>query len=233
MPARKDGKWGIIDRNGEVVIDFRFERLRIFGNGLFVALYGELYGLVDINGEWITEAVYERFFRPHSPSHLIAAQKDGKVGYLDENGNVVIGFRFAGLEGRAGIHAGLFTFSDGRATVLLPRDGTTFLPISAQQLLALGTEVRIADTIYEWAVINESGDIIPTEQYDRIFPYRDGIAFAARDNRWFMLDIEGKEYPLPPEFVFSEVMVVRSDDGRILRAYFDREQRTGYFRVRD
>ena len=214
MPAQKNGMWGIINKNEEVVIDFRFEELRIFENGLFVALYGELYGLVNINGEWITEAIYERFFRPHSPSHLIAAQKDGKVGYLDENGNVVIDFRFAGVEGTrraVDINIGRFAFSNGGAAVQLPAEGN--LPV-------------------RWAVINESGDIVPTEQFDLIWPFHDGLAPAVRDNRWFILDVEGNEYPLPSEFVWGEVEV-RSNYGNIFRAHFEREGRTGYFRVRD
>jgi len=215
MPARKDGKWGIINRNGEVVIDFRFEEIRVLGNGLFVASYGELYGLVDINGDWITEAIYERFFRPHSPSHLIAAQKDGKIGYLNENGNVVIDFRFVGMEGtRIGIdiNNGLFAFNNGRAVVRLPAEGN--LPV-------------------RWVVINESGDIVPKEQYDVIWSFHGGLAPAIRDNRWFILDIEGGEYPLPSAFVRGEVSFSRSDDGRIFRVTFRNEEKTGYFRVRN
>jgi len=237
VPARKDGKWGIIDRNGEVVIDFRFEGLRILGNGLFVASYGEFYGLVNINGEWVTEAIYERFFRPHSPSRLIAAQKDGKIGYLDENGNVVIDFRFVGVGYgmRRGlqVHNGYFTFNDGRAVVFLPREEEASLPISMEQLIALHSGGRIADTIYKWVVINESGDIVPTEQYDVIWPFHGGLAPAIRDNRWFMLDTEGNEYPLPHAFVRGEVSLARSDDGRIFRAIFRNEEKTGYFRVMD
>ena len=165
----------------------------------------------------------------HSTSHLIATQKDGKVGYLDSDGNVVIDFRFVGLEG--GIRSPLFAFNDGRAVVLLPRDGKTSSPISFQQLDDVINRIRY--TIYKWVVINESGDIIPTEQYDRILPFRDGLAIASRDNRLFLLDTEGKEHPLPPEFVLGEVAVGRSDDGRVFRAVFRNEGKTGYFKVRD
>ena len=216
IPARKDGKWGIIDRNGEVVIDFRFEEeVRVLGNGLFVASYGELYGLVDMNGDWITEAIYERFYRPHFPSRLIAAQKDGKVGFLDANGNVVIDFRFVGMaRTRTGIdiNIGLFSFNDGGAAVSLPAEGN--LPA-----------MRV--------VINEAGEIISTEQYDAIWSFHGGLAPAIRDNRWFLLDTEGNEHPLPSVFVRNEVSFGRSDDGNIFRAHFEREGKTGYFRVRD
>jgi len=228
IPARKDGKWGIIDRNGEVVIDFRFEGLSILGNGLFVAPYGSLYGLINMDGDWITEAVFDWFSHPHSSPHLIAARKNGRVGYLDANGNVVIDFRFACMEeiinlqqgGRLAVTRGIqrfgFSFNSGRAAVLLPAEGNL--------------SVR-------WAVINESGDIIPTKQYDHIVPYRNGLALARRDNKRFFLDTEGREHPIPPEFVREGVSMYSSGGSRIFRAHFREEGKTGYwttyFKVRD
>jgi len=209
MPAKKDGKWGYINKSGDVVIDFRFEQVYLFKNGLSVARDNSLYGLIDQNGNWLTEAIYERFYYPWS--HLIAAQKDGKIGYLDAKGNVVIDFKFTAMEG-TGIPHEYAVFYNGRAIV----------PISKDK--------KDGETIYKWVVINESGDIIPTEQDDFIAPYYSNYAVAVRDKRLFLLDKEGKEFILPPGFQLDEVIIYPSEDG-IFGVLFKNEGKIGYFRV--
>jgi len=230
--VRKDGKWGYINKNGDIVIDFQFERPALFVNGLAAMRQNSLFGLIDRNGNWLTEAIYEHFFYPWA--NLVGAQKDGKIGFLDANGSIVINFKFPGLD--AGPFSGYASFFNGRVILLLHREGRTGERISGYGELISALfygEKNITHTNYKWAVINEYGEIIPTEDYDYILPYHGDFTSAFRDNKWFMLDRGGKEHPLPPEFVRSEVLVGRSDDGRIFRAVFRNEEKTGYFKVRD
>ena len=209
MPAKKDGKWGYINKSGDVVIDFRFEQVYLFKNGLSVARENSLYGLIDKNGNWLTEAIYERFYYPWS--HLIAAQKDGKIGYLDAKGNVVIDFIFTAIEGTG-----------------IPRDYSAFL--NGRAIVPISKEKKDGATVYKWVVINESGDIIPTEQDDFIAPYYNNFAVAVRDKRLFLIDREGKEFALPLDFQQDEVKIYPSDDG-IFGVHFKKEGKIGYFIV--
>jgi len=91
-------------------------------------------------------------------------------------------------------------------------------------------EKKGGETIYEWVVINESGEIIPTKQDGFIEIFYNGFAIAIRDGRIFLLDTEGNEYHLPPDFNQSDVRIYPSAGG-IFRVHFVRENRTGYFRV--
>ena len=230
MAVRKNGQWGFINRSGEVVIDFQFESVLVgFASGLSFASQNSLWGLIDIKGNWLTEAIYEKFFFPWS--HLPAVQKDGRIGFLDSSGNLAIDFKFPGLDEW---ETGYATFSDGRATLLTFEEEGTEGVIARRLLHALFSgERRISETNYRWIVINETGEIIPTKEYDYVFPYSDGFAVAARDNRWFMLDREGNEHSLPPEFIQSEAMIILPSVYGIFRVQFTRENRMGYFRVRD
>jgi len=48
---------------------------------------------------------------------------------------------------------------------------------------------------------------------------------------WFMLDREGNEHSLPYEFKQNEVVIIPSIYNGIFIVLFQREARTGYFRV--
>jgi hypothetical protein len=217
-----DGKWGFIDKEGEVVIDFQFEDAYLFSNGLAAVKQNSLFGLIDRNGNWITEPIYERFYYPFS--HLIAAQKDGKIGYLDTKGHVVIDFKYGGTEG-IGINIGhTGAFFEGRAIVPLSRTG----------------EGR--DAVYTWGVINEYGDIIPTNQDGFMTVFSNGFAVARRNNRLFMLDRDGKEYSLPREFhmdgaalspLDAGTFVYKSDEGIFMVRFKNKggNPKIGYFKV--
>ena len=218
MPAKKDGKWGYINKEGEVVIDFCFEQAYSFRNGLAAASQNSLYGLIDLDGNWVTEAVYERFYYPMSNliADQIAAQKEGKIGYLDAKGNVVIDFKFTGIDGMRGgtSSSGIAAFHEGRATVPLSKKG------------------QGRDEIYTLGVINEFGDIVSTKQDTFMTAYSNGFAVAVRDKELFMLDRDGKEHSLPSVFQQEGVNITRSDDG-IFRVHFKKEDKTGYFKVKN
>ena len=203
--VKKGGKWGYINAKGEVVIDLQFENAQMFSNGLAAVSQNSLYGLIDKNGNWVVEAIYDGFDYPLT--HPIAAQKNGKIGYLDAKGNVVIDFKF---EANTRFSS---AFREGRAIVPLSKKG----------------EGRNA--IYKLAVINESGDIIPTKQDDFMtHAYSNGFAVAVRNNRLFMLDRDGKEYALPNDFQKFGVEVNRSDEG-IFKVHFQIREKIGYFKV--
>jgi len=162
--VKKNGKWGYINKKGEVVIDFQFENAYGFNNGLAVVSQNSPdgpYGLIDRDGNWVTEAIYELFIYPFS--HLIAAQKNGKIGYLDEKGNVVIDFKFEGIERR--IVGGI---ASGRASVFY--DGLALVTISKEE--------KNGNTVYKRVGINESGDIITPEQ--------DGFMYSGNRNRFLL-----------------------------------------------
>ena len=138
----KNGKLGFVDKHGSLVIDFVFDMisddfldhryaLAQSFNGLQPVRVGSLLGLIDEKGKWIAKPEYERFYSAYGTHDetLIGAQRDGKVGFLNRSGDVVINFQFEGIplleEGLEPIVLGslgcFYRFSEGLAIVLLPQ----------------------------------------------------------------------------------------------------------------
>ena len=116
----------------------------------------------------------------------------------------------------------------GFGDVSIFKETGLFPPLMKALVLAREQQGRVI--IYTLAVINESGDIIPTKQDTFMTGYSNGFAVAVRGKKLFMLDKDGKEYSLPPVLQQSEVMIYQSDDG-IFRVHFKKEEKTGYFKV--
>ena len=43
----KDGKWGFIDADGKVVVDYQYEMAQSFANGMAAVMVGEKWGYID------------------------------------------------------------------------------------------------------------------------------------------------------------------------------------------
>jgi len=56
--VKKDGKWGFIDANGVVVIEFMFDDALSFGQHLAAVRYGELWGYISIYGYMVIDPVF-------------------------------------------------------------------------------------------------------------------------------------------------------------------------------
>lgn len=61
LRVQKDGYWGCIDENLKVSIDFSFDQLGEFHNGVAPARYGANWALIDNSGVFLTKPIYDTF----------------------------------------------------------------------------------------------------------------------------------------------------------------------------
>lgn len=102
MAVRRNGKFGFLNSDGEVKIDFKFSGASAFSEGLCavgVRTQGLKYGFIDTQGEIVIEPEFDRALDFHGG--LAAVQKDGKWGFIDRSGKLAIPatFRWAGSFG--------------------------------------------------------------------------------------------------------------------------------------
>jgi hypothetical protein len=134
---------------------------------------------VDREGRWVLGALYEKIYP--TTDDLIGVQKDGKVGFVDRTGRVVIDFQYQGIvhPNAVGLDlTPLYVFSDGLAVVLLPRTSKV--------------ETRVG-------VINKRGELLfdlPSRPSDF---YSEGFWVVPRraDKKLGLVDKTGKWHTLP------------------------------------
>jgi hypothetical protein len=99
------GKWGFIDKSGNVVSAVQFDGAGDFAEGLAAVKKGALWGYIDQKGKLVIEAQFDS--ADSFSEGLAAVKKGGKWGYVDKTGRMAIGFQYDDA----------YSFSDGLAQV--------------------------------------------------------------------------------------------------------------------
>jgi len=92
FPVKEGGKWGYVNREGEVAIEAKYDQAEAFREGLAVVEMGEGFpvrgwGYIDRRGE----AVIAPQFEGAGPSAegLVRVKMDGRWGYIDHRGEFI------------------------------------------------------------------------------------------------------------------------------------------------
>jgi hypothetical protein len=85
--VRKNGKWGLINLDATLVVDFQFDDLGELSGGLAVAKLGKSAGFVSSAGIWMIQPKFERCY-PFFGMLAVVIQGD-TYGYIRRSGTVV------------------------------------------------------------------------------------------------------------------------------------------------
>lgn len=168
-----DGKYGFINKNGEEICEVkynilgykggsiidRFEEFHDFRGfnfkGLAVIVENGKAGLINENGQIILEPMYDEIILPRNSymedGEHIPYKKNGKMGYLDCNGNVIM---LADYYDNVGI------FYNGFACVKLG-DKCGYIDSSFKKLCDLKYSLVLAFVHYSYAVAKKTIHVGP------------------------------------------------------------------------
>lgn len=85
-----NGRYGYIDKTGEVVIKPKYDTIGYFHSGFSLQIKNNLYGVIDKSGKVIIPFEYQELST--GTEKYIAARKNGKYGCIDFNNEVIIDF---------------------------------------------------------------------------------------------------------------------------------------------
>ncbi len=95
-----EGNYGLINERGSYVVSPQYKSLSYIGDNRYIfANYDKqrryLYGIIDSSGKEITPATYFRIGSFTDDGVAVARTSlNGKYGYIDKNGNVIIDFQY-------------------------------------------------------------------------------------------------------------------------------------------
>ncbi len=191
--AKKDGKWGYVDKKAGIVVDFILDEPYplIFPDNLYPVVENGKVGLRNRDGVSVLPAIYDVFYNYGygDGDGLIAAVKNGKVGFVDIKGNTVIDFQFPDA-GKSARVIPSYKFLKGLAVIL---------PLNSYRLANVSPgEVRCK-------VINSEGKLLfefygtPRTFFGEKFMLLE-VSKASDENSWRiyeLIDRSGNRYPLP------------------------------------
>ena len=185
---RKYGKYGCINSMGQLIVPCQWNGYSpiSFSEGL-AAVQNEdkLWGFIDMSGVLVIPCVWEGVLTPRFSGGLAAVEKDGKMGYINTNGDVVIpcDYQYASAfsHGFAGVQdkEGLF-FIDTSGSIAFPEiphatgldsfreDGIAFLEFDDYTGIFIDTKGNTVCSL--------------TAEYRYRSNFREGLAGIAKQN---------------------------------------------------
>lgn len=95
-PAKKMGQWGVINKQGETVIDFQYDEVDQFHEGLAGFKSNENWGYITREGDVKIQPEYREAY-PFKEGLAAVRTKDGKIGFVNKEGTMVIDPIFDGI----------------------------------------------------------------------------------------------------------------------------------------
>ncbi|MBB6215717.1 hypothetical protein HNQ80_001806 [Anaerosolibacter carboniphilus] len=228
-------RYGFIDRNGVIVIPAQYKTAGNFIHGkAVVQLQDDAYAVIDVDGEILQRFHYAFVGDVREGLMPFKLSVDGKFGFIDEKGTIVITPRFDGVQG----------FQEGRAIVsedenyqskygLIDKTGKYIIPPKYNDIRFLGegkiavgvpiqAEVPFAGSRY--AIGNLEGNLLTDFDYYDVTDYRQGIASVNDGSTTFFIDINGKIVRNLPSVAGAGTLVMQ---GNVIKANVD--QRISYY----
>ena len=184
-------KYGYINEDGEIIIEPQFDDARTFGeDGIAVVYINHEHGndvkYINEKGEFLPENVYEKAEAKleFAENGLAVIEKDGKYGYVNKAGEIVIEPKFdgAGKFAKCGV-AKVWTDTRVYSEAL---DGYSSGSV-------------------EFGFIDESGEYIFTPQFEEANAFDEyGMAKVKKYDKWGYINAEGQYVtPLQYDYVAS------------------------------
>jgi hypothetical protein len=227
--------YGYLDRQGSEVIPLKYESASDFNNGTALVKVKDMqYALIDVNGKILQ--TYNYRFVGNQGEGLLAFQKDedGKLGYIDLKGNIVIQPKFTGAE----------AFKDGRAPVnmsedyknqfgLIDKKGNFVIKPEYNQINLIGEgRVAVGKPIdpekpfigSRYAIADINGNFLTDFIYNNVESFNKGLASVYDNMNTFFIDRTGKPAKNMPIVSGSGSLTLQ---GELIKAFVD--NRTSYY----
>lgn len=221
-----NGRAGMLDITGRLVIKPEYDRVGYLGNGYFGISQNGKDGLLDREGKIVLALQYDSI-GPFSEG-LARVRLDGKEGFIDPAGNVVIPLRYDAVE----------SFSDGLARVrkgekegYIDKSGKEVVPIqydwaerfcdgrskvsrNGKEGFVDQTGIEVIPVEYDWiqgfignlskaakdgnmGFIDRTGVVIVPLRYDEVGYFTEGLAWVKKGGKYGFVDETGREISSP------------------------------------
>ncbi|MGJ5813444.1 WG repeat-containing protein [Paludibaculum fermentans] len=250
--VRLNGKVGFVNERDQLVIPARFDDARDFLEELAPVRLGRLWGYIDTRGNMAIQPRFQgagefhqglariyvwttitfdyrgnrtQFTRDTAPLYVFnppyenpcgfARADDGKFGFIDRQGSIVIPPRFSYADE---FHEGLSTvcleechdFSRAKHAVI-NRHGHIAFPVTTESVGDFSAGLASFRVGEHYGFLDRTGRVAIAPQYQYVGDFHDGLARVQQGWQWGYIDTTGRQV-IPPQFRsvgdFSEGLAV-------------------------
>lgn len=193
--VRHMGRYGMLDKSGEMVVEPKYDLLEVLENPGFVkAAIDDLYGVIDVQGKVIVPLEYDYVGR--MSEDIIVVRKDGMYGCFDKTGKQVVPMEYEEIREYAGGMArirfiGKFGFIDKKGEFLVA-------PFS-DEVENFKEDCCLVTIRNKVGFVTLQGDWIAAPMYDAGGSFSGGYAYLSQAGKYGFIDKTG-EFVIPMKY---------------------------------
>ena len=190
-----DWKYGYIDKNGNVVIDFQFTCAGDFSEAGIAWVQVEedgKYGAIDKSGKLVIPCIYDNYRYFHK--YFAEVKRNGKWCVIDKKGNVVLTTNETDCSPDEIVEEGYYAAKKGSKFGLWDCFKRKFVSECNFDFISnLDREWPvIASKNGKHGYIDKSGKVVIDFIYDKAFPFDNGTAKVVKNGKGMLIDTEGR-----------------------------------------
>jgi hypothetical protein len=204
--VRKDGKWGMLDQDGNEVLKPAYDNFDFLANSnqklFFIAQNKVLHGLIDSNANVIVPVQYAKI-RDYHEDRVAVKNLEGSWGFVNRTGEEVVKAQYRVA----------YDFSEGLAIIfdhsrwgaINPSGGIAIKP----QYLRMGSFKEGKAWVHlrkgKKGYIDKNGNLIFSKRFSRLTDFKNGIARVyIRKRGWGLINTKG-EFILKPKKRYHKI----------------------------
>lgn len=180
LMARKGGKWGFIDLDGNQVIPFLWDNVYAFSQGVAKVETDNLSGFINKEGEYVIplqRMVTDDYFDSDETVCFTDINDINQWGYMDRNGNILCKVNYQHYMGEPIKQEGLSVVIKGKKDGYMDIYGNMVFPFQWELADGFSNGLAFVGDGEAWAVINNKGEYVTDyiwampgcfEQYDEM-----------------------------------------------------------------
>ncbi len=193
--VRHKGKYGLLDKAGEMVIEPKYDYLEILENPYYVkAGKGDSYGVLDVTGKVVVPLEYDYIGK--MSEDLIVAKRGAVYGCFDKSGALVVPMEYDEIREFVGGMARIRIY--GKFGFINTQGDVEVAPFS-DEVENFSEGCCLVTMRNKVGLVNLQGDWIAAPMYEDGGSFSAGYAFLAQKGRYGYIDKSG-EFVIPMKY---------------------------------
>jgi hypothetical protein len=197
--VQQNGKWGVVDLEGNEVVSLRYDYIDDFSEGRARVKRDERYGFIDLDGNEVVSLKYGYCGDYHESRAVI--KRNGKWGVVDLEGKVVVPPKYNSIG----------YYQEGRASVMLnwkygfvDLDGKEVVPPHYDDVWGFSEGRAMVELKGKCGFIDLGGTEVVPMRYDWACDYQEGRAKVKRNGKYGFIDLVGNEVA-PLKYDYADI----------------------------
>lgn len=185
--VRKNGKYGYIDKTGEITIGIQYDDANNFYNGIASVKKDGKWGYIDKTGKLIIDYKYDEVGDFSEEGLAPVKNESSKWGYIDKSGKTIIDFQYMEAD----------KFYDGIAQIKKDYQEYIYIDINGKAindstykegLICSDGLIGVSNDEKHWGYIDKNGNTVIEFKYLEVSNFNDGLAFVNDNGTPLIID---------------------------------------------